>query len=81
MRSALFVLPLAAALTLAAATAWGGSSCGGECVADYRADVSFCQTITGDDPADYDPACVRYACYDYHACLDDCSDPLGFDIH
>lgn len=71
----LFIAATVALLSpLLAATAH--ADCSRECAEDYRSDVNFCQTIAGNDPADYDFSCVQNARDDYHTCVDDCSDPF-----
>jgi hypothetical protein len=74
MRLALIAVTVALAMPLFAAVAH--ADCTRECTEDYHSDVNFCQTITGNDPADYDFSCVQSARDDYHTCVDDCSDPL-----
>ena len=76
----LSLIPAAVALAMPLFAAVAHAECSRECADDYRSDVNFCQTITGNDPADYYPSCVQTARDDYHACVDDCSDPLDLSI-
>jgi hypothetical protein len=78
MRLPLIAAAVALAMPLFAAVAH--ADCSRECAEDYRTDVNFCQTITGNDPADYDFSCVNNARDDYRTCVDDCSDPLDLSM-
>jgi hypothetical protein len=78
MRLALIVGTVALLSPLYAAIAH--ADCSRECTEDYRSDVSFCQTINGNDPADYDFSCVQNARDDYSTCVRDCSDPLNLSM-
>lgn len=78
MRLSLILAIAALAMPLFAAVAH--AECSRECADDYRSDVNFCQTVTGDDPADYGPSCVQNARDDYSTCVNDCSDPLDLSM-
>jgi hypothetical protein len=78
MRSILIAAAVAVALPLFAVAAH--AECSHECADEYCSDVNFCQTVTGNDPGDYDASCVQTARDDYHTCVNDCSDPLDFTM-
>ncbi|HEX4209856.1 MAG TPA: hypothetical protein VHY56_05650 [Candidatus Binataceae bacterium] len=78
MRLTLIAATIALVMPLFARAA--SAECAHECVEEYRFDVNFCQTITGNDPLDDDHSCFRNARDDYRACVDDCSDPLGLTL-
>jgi hypothetical protein len=75
MRLALIAAVIALAIPLFAAAAHA-AECNCACADEYRTDVDLCQTISNNNPGDYDSACLRNARDDYRACVSDCSDPL-----
>jgi hypothetical protein len=79
MRLILIATAVAVALPLFTAAAHA-AACARECTCAYQSDLNLCQTITGNDPADYDSSCVQTARDDYHTCVNDCSDPLDFTM-
>jgi hypothetical protein len=75
MRLALIAAMVALAIPLFAAAAHA-AECNWECSDEYSVDVDLCQTISSNNPGNYDSACLRNARDDYRACVNDCSDPL-----